>query len=61
MAAQARAARWQASAEAASKRRSLTTFSRTGRTTPDTGANAGQPVDHDLRIRTMAHWPDTLY
>src|SRR5690349_125531 len=31
-----------------------------GRTTPDSGVNAGQPVDHDLRIWTPAHWPDTL-
>jgi hypothetical protein len=27
------------------------------RTTPDSGVNAGQPVDHDLRIRTPAHCP----
>src|ERR1700724_31903 len=32
-----------------------------GRTTPDSGVNAGQPVDHDLRIRTPAHWPDTFH
>jgi hypothetical protein len=48
-------------ATAANEQRSLTTFSRTGRTTPDTGSNAGQPLDYDLRIRTPAHWPDTFH
>jgi hypothetical protein len=42
-------------ATAANEQRSLTTFSRTGRTTPDTSSNAGQALDYDLRIRIPAH------
>ena len=43
----------------ANKQRSLTAFSRTGETTLDSGANTGQLVDYDLRIRIPAHWLDT--
>src|ERR1700730_15140901 len=32
-----------------------------GRVATDSGANAGQPVDHDLRIRTPAYWSDTFH
>src|SRR5215510_4044737 len=38
--------------------RSLTTFSQTERTAPDSGAQPGLPVDTDLRIRILAHWAD---
>ncbi len=38
--------------------RSLTAFSRTDRTRPDSGGQPGNLPDPDLRIRTLAHWPD---
>jgi len=34
---------------------SLTAFSQTGQTAPDSGGQAGQPMDPDLRIRILAH------
>jgi hypothetical protein len=41
-------------ATATNKLRSLTAFSRTGRTTPDSDALRGQLMDHDLRVRIPA-------
>ena len=43
------------------ERRSLTTFSRTGRTAPDSGANLGHPMDNDLGTRILAHGPDLIH
>jgi hypothetical protein len=40
---------------------SLTAFSRTERTTPDSGGQPGRRADSDLRLRTVAHWPDTWH
>jgi hypothetical protein len=37
---------------------SLTAFSQTGRTAPDSGGQPGQPTDPDLRIRILAYWMD---
>jgi hypothetical protein len=37
---------------------SLTAFSRTGRTKPDQSGRSGHPVDPDLQLRTVPHWPD---
>jgi len=45
----------------ANKQRSLTAFSRTGGTAPDSGAHVGQQADYDLRIRIPAHWLDTSH
>ena len=41
--------------------RSLTAISQTGRTAPDSGVRDGHPADPDLRLRTLAHWPDTWH
>jgi hypothetical protein len=38
--------------------RSLTAFSQAGWTTPDQGGQSGHPVDLDLRLRILVHWPD---
>jgi hypothetical protein len=45
----------------ANKQRSLTDFSRTGGTAPDSGAYVGQQAAYDLRIRIPAHWLDTSH
>jgi hypothetical protein len=50
--------RARSAAATANKQRSLTTFSQTERTAPDSGGLPGHAVDPDLRIRILAHWLD---
>jgi len=43
------------------RQQSLTDFSQTDRTVPDSGAQAGHPADPDLRFRTVAYWMDVSH
>src|SRR5258708_7202624 len=42
-------------------RRSLTAFSRIEQTAATPDGQAGHPVDPDLRLRILAHWPHTMH
>jgi hypothetical protein len=43
------------------KQGSLTAFSQTDRTAPDSGGQPGLRTDPDLRLRILAHWTDARH